>query len=84
MFAPAKEILMEQVQGGKGRKIECKLVECPVHDLARSLIEEAKTGNYDTVVLGRHGRSRIVDYALGGLTSKIIHNLRGRTVWVVE
>lgn len=83
IFGPALKVFAK-TGGGKGPKVETKLVQVPHHDIARTILEEARSGGYDTVVVGRHGRSRIRELAFGGISSKIIQNLRDRTVWVVE
>ena len=52
--------------------------------IARDIIHEAERGKYDTVVVGRRGVSAISSFVFGSVSNKIVHNLKGHTVWIVE
>jgi nucleotide-binding universal stress UspA family protein len=52
--------------------------------IARDIISEAERGEYDTVVVGRRGVSAISSFIFGSVSNKVVHHLRGRTVWIVE
>jgi|LGVF01.1.fsa_nt_gb nucleotide-binding universal stress UspA family protein len=60
-------------------KIQNKLV-----GIARDIIAEAEKGKYNTVVVGRRGLSATAAFVLGSVSNKIVQNIKGCTVWVVE
>jgi nucleotide-binding universal stress UspA family protein len=41
---------------------------------AEKIIEETKTGDYDLIVMGSHGRSALKGFLLGSVHSKILHH----------
>ncbi|HEX8948510.1 MAG TPA: universal stress protein [Dissulfurispiraceae bacterium] len=53
-------------------------------DTAGSILEEARTGGYMTVVMGRFGRSQTGRAATGSTTHKVLHGGTGTAVCVVE
>jgi nucleotide-binding universal stress UspA family protein len=53
-------------------------------DVARNVLEEAERGNHDTIVVGRHGTSRVKRLFGGGVTDQILRDAKGFAVWVVE
>jgi nucleotide-binding universal stress UspA family protein len=53
-------------------------------DIARSILEEARTGSYETIVVGRHGTSGIKRMFGGGVTEQLLQDAKGLAVWVVE
>jgi len=53
-------------------------------DVARNILEEARTGGYSTVVVGRHGDSRIKRFFGGGVTDQLLSECTGLTIWIVE
>ncbi len=84
IFAPAKQILEERGIQGTLSTIETKVATHSHPDVALAIIEEAKVGGYGTIVLGKRGRSMIKEFLLGGVTCKVIHHIKGCTIWVVE
>jgi len=42
-----------------------------------------KEGGFGTVALGRRGVSKAEEFLFGSVSSKIIHSVKGCTVWVV-
>lgn len=52
--------------------------------VAESILEEARTGGYLTLVIGRCGVSRAVEFFLGSTTSRIVNRGAGLAVCVVE
>jgi nucleotide-binding universal stress UspA family protein len=50
---------------------------------AAAIAEEAKRGNYGTIVLGRRGQSSVKDFFIGRVTNKVIVAARQHSVWVV-
>jgi len=53
-------------------------------DIARSILEEARSGHYDTIVVGRQGISRIKRIFGGGTTDHVLRDAKGFAIWVVE
>jgi nucleotide-binding universal stress UspA family protein len=53
-------------------------------DIARNILEEARSGHYETIVVGRHGMSRIKRIFGGGVTDQLLRDARGFAIWVVE
>lgn len=51
---------------------------------AGAIVDEAKRGGYDTIVVGRRGLSRIEEFFIGRVSSKVIQLARDKTVWVVS
>jgi nucleotide-binding universal stress UspA family protein len=53
-------------------------------DVARSILEEAQSGPYETIVVGRHGTSGIRQIFVGGITDQLLRNAKGLAIWVVD
>lgn len=53
-------------------------------DIARNILEEARTGGYGTIVVGRYGTSKVRRLFGGGVTDRLLQEARGLAVWVVE
>jgi nucleotide-binding universal stress UspA family protein len=53
-------------------------------DIARSVLEEAHSGGYSTVAVGRYGTSRTKRLFGGGVTDQLLRDATGLAVWVVE
>lgn len=53
-------------------------------DIARNILEEARTGRYETIVVGRHGTSGIKRMFGGGVTDQLLRDAKGFAIWVVE
>jgi nucleotide-binding universal stress UspA family protein len=53
-------------------------------DIARNILEEARSGHHDTIVVGRQGTSRIKRIFGGGVTDHILRDGKGFAIWVVE
>lgn len=52
-------------------------------DIARNILEEARIGRHETIVVGRHGTSR-VKRVFGGVTDQLLRDAKGFVIWVVE
>lgn len=50
---------------------------------AAAIGEEARNGNYATIVLGRRGQSSVRDFFIGRVTDKVIQTARQHSVWIV-
>ena len=53
-------------------------------DIAQSVLEEAHSGGYSTVVVGRYGTSRTKRLFGGGVTDQLLCEATGLAVWVIE
>lgn len=53
-------------------------------DVARNILEEGRIGQYETIVVGRHGTSRIKRLFGGGVTDQVLSDAKGFSIWVVE
>lgn len=53
-------------------------------DVARSILEEAQRGQCETIVVGRHGESRMKRIFGGSVTDELLRNATGFAIWVVE
>ena len=52
--------------------------------VARHVLRVQQEGGFGTVVVGRRGVSKAEEFLFGSVTTKIIHNARDCTIWVVE
>ena len=50
---------------------------------AQTIIEEAEKGDYDTIIVGRKGLSKVEEFTMGRVSRRVIHMAKDRTVWVV-
>jgi nucleotide-binding universal stress UspA family protein len=83
IFAPAKQILRNGT-AKEGKPIIRVLELAEAHpDVAQAILEEAHTGGYDVIVLGRGGHSGLKEILFGSVTAKVIHHLEDKTVWIV-
>ena len=80
VFARAKQHLVEA--GFKPDQITAKVVS-GVHSRAGSIVNEARAGDYGTIVLGRRGISIVEEFVMGRVGNKVINTIRNRAVWVV-
>jgi nucleotide-binding universal stress UspA family protein len=53
-------------------------------DIARNILEEARNGKHETIVVGRHGSSGIKRLFGGGVTDQLLREAKGFAIWVVE
>jgi nucleotide-binding universal stress UspA family protein len=65
------------------KQIEKKTISDSI-DIADSILEEARDGGYQTLVLGRRGLSPVKKFLMGSVTAKIITHGAGVAVCVVE
>mgnify|MGYP005870871527 CR=1 FL=1 len=56
---------------------------CPPTTVVDAILEEAGSGGYDTIVLGRRGMSKKEEYIFGSVTSRIVREVHEASVWVV-
>ncbi|MFZ0051107.1 MAG: universal stress protein [Desulfobaccales bacterium] len=54
------------------------------YDVAEDILNEAETGGFDTIVMGRRGLGRAKALLLGSVTSKVVQKAKGCAVTTVE
>ena len=80
-FDRARRVLVEA--GLDEERVATKIVK-GVSSRAGAIIQEARDGGYETIVVGRRGLSRIQEFFMGRVSSKVIQMAKGLTVWVVS
>jgi len=53
-------------------------------DIARNILEEARSGHHEPIVVGRHGTSPLKPIFGGGVTDQLLRDAKGFAIWVVE
>ncbi|MDY7030674.1 MAG: universal stress protein [Thermodesulfobacteriota bacterium] len=53
-------------------------------DVAETILDEARNGGYQVLILGRRGLSNISRFLMGSVTNKVIHHGTGLTLCIVE
>jgi len=80
-FTEAKNLLVQA--GVRPEQIKSKFGVKKL-EIADAILEEAELGKYDTLVLGRRGLSRVREFFLGSISTKVVREARGCAVCVVE
>ncbi len=81
IFKKATDILTGE--GLKQHQIKTKSISDSI-DIAGSILEEARDGGYQTLVLGRCGLSPSKKFLMGSITTKIVNHGAGIAICVVE
>ena len=68
--------------GLKGDQINTKIVTGAA-SRAKAIVEEAKNEGYGTIVVGRRGLSRVEEFFMGRVSSKVIQLAKEMAVWVI-
>ncbi|NOT23688.1 MAG: universal stress protein [Nitrospiraceae bacterium] len=53
-------------------------------DIAHTILDEARTGGYGTIVVSRQDSNRMKRFFGGGVTDQLLREASGYTLWVVE
>ncbi len=53
-------------------------------DIAHTILDEARTGGYGTIVVSRHGSNGMKRFFGGDITDQLLRDASGYTLWVVE
>lgn len=69
--------------GFERNRVKTKLIT-GVASRAGAIVEEAKRGDYGTIVVGRRGLSRVEDFFMGRVSNKVIQLAKETAVWVVS
>lgn len=80
LFSDIKKKLMNS--GFAEQRIEQKIIP-EIYNQAEVIIQEAETGEYDTIVIGRRDVLRVEDFFMGKIFNKIIHADCKLSVWVI-
>ena len=80
IFNDAKQRLTDA--GFQSNQITTKVVS-GTRSRAGAIIQEARDGDYGTIVLGRRGLSKVKEFFIGRVGNKVIHTIRNRALWVV-
>jgi nucleotide-binding universal stress UspA family protein len=80
MFRSYKDLLMKS--GVVEDRISSKSI---LHSTSRAgdILKEAKEGGYGTIVMGRRGLSKVREFLMGRVTSKVLSRAEGFAVWIV-
>jgi nucleotide-binding universal stress UspA family protein len=54
------------------------------YDVAQEILDEAETGGFDTIVMGRRGLGVAKALLLGSVTNKVVQKAKGSAVIIVE
>jgi nucleotide-binding universal stress UspA family protein len=79
------EVKMYQVLKDGGfdpSRLTLKTVE-KAAGVARTVVAEARQGDYGTIVIGRRGKTGAKEFFMGSVSQRILHRAEGRAVWVV-
>lgn len=80
VFEEARKILEEA--GIRRKRIEEEIVS-GAYSRAATLVEEARKRSCGTIVVGRRGLSKIEEFFLGRVSSKVLQIAPDKTVWIV-
>jgi nucleotide-binding universal stress UspA family protein len=53
-------------------------------DIAHTILDEARTGGYGTIVISRQSSNGLKRFFGGGITDQLLRDASGFTLWVVE
>ena len=51
---------------------------------AGAIVEEAKEGDYGTIVVGRRGLSKVQEFFMGRVSDKVLHLANDMAAWIVD
>jgi nucleotide-binding universal stress UspA family protein len=82
LFAPGREVF--QQAGFPQNQVETKCrTSVNQLDLAYEILLECQKGDYDTVVMGKRGKSRIQTFLTGSVTEKVFRHAKVNAIWVI-
>ena len=79
MFRRYRDILIDH--GIQDDRIASKSVT-QASSRAASILAEARSAGYGTVVMGRRGLSRVYGFLTGRVTNKVLHQGEGLAIWI--
>jgi nucleotide-binding universal stress UspA family protein len=81
---PAGRIDARYVVSCKSPKAQGEAACSLGQSIALEILDFAKAEGYGTVAVGRRGVSKAEEFLFGSVSSKIVHNAKNCTVWVVS
>lgn len=80
MFADYSDCLTKA-----GISSRCVSSKCITNSYSRAgdILKEAREGEYGTIVLGRRGISKVREFFMGRVTTKVLSGAEGLAVWIV-
>jgi len=51
---------------------------------AKAIVDEARKGDFGTIVVGRRGLSRVEEFFMGRVSNKVLQLAKEMAVWVVN
>ena len=83
LFAPVREVFRQAGFTQNQIQTKCRTsVNEP--DVAYEILQECQKGDYDTLVMGKRGKSRIQTFLTGSVTEKIFRHAQVHAIWVIE
>ncbi|MDY6824498.1 MAG: universal stress protein [Thermodesulfobacteriota bacterium] len=87
-----KEVVVKAMGNAKDTLVQCgfdpqRVTTKSVNrnkGIARDILAEIKSGNYELVVMGKKGLSGIKDFIMGSIPQKVVQNASGVSVLLVE
>lgn len=80
VFEEARKVLEDS--GIRRKRIQEEIIS-GAYSRAFTLVEEARKRNCGTIVVGRRGLSKIEEFLLGRVSSKVLQMASDKTVWIV-
>jgi nucleotide-binding universal stress UspA family protein len=80
-LAESTELLKKA--GVKSEQIKSKFA-VKAGEIADAILEEVALGRYDTLIVGRRGISRVREFFMGSVSTRVVREVRGCAVCVVE
>ena len=80
-FAEATSVLIHT--GVKPEQIKSKF-GVKSGEIADGILEEVELGNFQTLIMGRRGLSRVREFFLGSVSTQVVREAKGCAVCVVE
>ena len=77
----AKTVLVEAGFPSKNVSVKIRKKRAGI---ARDILKEARTGKYDTLVIGRRGLSAVKEFLIGSVSSKVVQLAKKLSVIVVD
>jgi nucleotide-binding universal stress UspA family protein len=82
VFLPAKERLVRGARGANLVVVTILAIDASFEP-ALSILAEAKQHPYDAIIIGRHGRTGLLQFLLGGTAAKLVHHIQTTPIWLV-
>jgi len=81
VLAEVKKLLLQS--GYKEEQVKIKMVT-EAHSRAGAMIDEARRGEFGTVVVGRRGVSKVREFIMGRVGGKLIQMAQDMAVWIID